>query len=72
MLVYSTCTLAPEENEMIIADFLSSHRDAKIMPIDIGLEKEEWYQQNIDNFDENNFEILEKKCVRILPSPMTE
>lgn len=32
-LVYSTCTLAPEENEMVIADFLTAHPDMRIEPI---------------------------------------
>lgn len=32
-LVYSTCTLAPEENELIITKFLSKHPDAKLLPI---------------------------------------
>jgi 16S rRNA (cytosine967-C5)-methyltransferase len=31
-LVYSVCTVAPEENEIVIADFLRNHRDFTLMP----------------------------------------
>ena len=33
-LVYSTCTFAPEENEGVIADFIRSHPDFSILPVD--------------------------------------
>ncbi len=31
-LVYSVCTITPEENEIIIGDFLRNHPDFKLMP----------------------------------------
>ncbi len=34
-LVYSTCTFAPEENEVVIARFLADHPDYMLMPIDM-------------------------------------
>lgn len=34
-LVYSTCTLAPEENEGVVSQFLSAHDDASLDAIDI-------------------------------------
>ena len=34
VLVYSTCTFAPEENEGVIADFIRSHPDFSILPVD--------------------------------------
>ncbi len=33
MLLYSTCTFAPEENEMQIADFLSENPDFHLVPV---------------------------------------
>ena len=36
ILVYSTCTLAPEENEGVISDILSKHPDLRLEKIDIG------------------------------------
>jgi 16S rRNA (cytosine967-C5)-methyltransferase len=32
VLVYSTCTLLPEENEMVIESFLSEARDFRLHP----------------------------------------
>lgn len=32
-LLYSTCTFSPEENEMRIADFLRSHPDFRLVPV---------------------------------------
>lgn len=40
ILVYSTCTLAPEENEIQVARFLEKKKDAALLPIAInGLKK---------------------------------
>ncbi|MBD2872812.1 RsmB/NOP family class I SAM-dependent RNA methyltransferase [Paenibacillus arenilitoris] len=33
LLVYSTCTFSPEENEQQIADFLAEHPDFSVLPI---------------------------------------
>lgn len=35
ILVYSTCTYAPEENEMVIASFLKQHPDMELVAIDL-------------------------------------
>ena len=34
VLVYSTCTLLPEENEMVVESFLSEARDFRLGPIE--------------------------------------
>lgn len=40
VLVYSTCTISPEENELLIAKFLSKHPNAKLLPVSLpGVEK---------------------------------
>jgi len=31
-LVYSTCTLLPEENEAVVSAFLSQHREFRLLP----------------------------------------
>lgn len=36
VLVYSTCTLLPEENEEQIAQFLATHPDFSLVPFDVG------------------------------------
>ncbi len=33
-LIYTTCSIFPDENENVVDSFLSSHLDAKIIPID--------------------------------------
>lgn len=42
-LLYSTCTYSPEENEMVVDDFLDSHKEFYITPI-----KEELYSATCD------------------------
>ncbi|GAH32044.1 unnamed protein product [marine sediment metagenome] len=34
-LVYSTCSIAPEENELVIDDMLRKHEDIYMAPIDL-------------------------------------
>ena len=34
MLVYSTCTLLPEENEMVVGSLLSEAEDYRLLPAD--------------------------------------
>ncbi|MBR4296407.1 MAG: RsmD family RNA methyltransferase [Clostridia bacterium] len=38
-LLYSTCTFAPEENEMQIADFLTEHSDFHLIPVSDRVQK---------------------------------
>jgi NOL1/NOP2/sun family putative RNA methylase len=72
-LVYSTCTLAPEENEGVISGFLASHTNAVLETIDIGLSDRSWWTPGLVSFGRNTVyspELL--KTVRILPSDETE
>lgn len=36
-LIYTTCSVLPEENENVIEDFLHSHNDAKVIPIHLNI-----------------------------------
>lgn len=73
VLVYSTCTLAPEENEWVITDFLNSQDTAALEDIDIGLSERNWWTPGILSFGKNTEYHPElKKAVRILPSDETE
>jgi 16S rRNA C967 or C1407 C5-methylase (RsmB/RsmF family) len=72
-LVYSTCTLAPEENEGVIADFLLTHPDATLEDIDLGLSNRSWWTSGLLTFGKNTvYPDILTKSVRILPSEETE
>lgn len=51
MILYSTCTFSPEENEEIIKQFLQSHQEFNIVPI-----QQKW-----------GFEIGREGCARLFP-----
>jgi len=63
MMVYSTCTLEPEENEGVISWFLSRYPDAKIMPIKLEIQRSEAVTQ----FNGNDYHPDVKRCLRIYP-----
>lgn len=72
VLVYATCTLAPEENEGIITALLESHKNAKLMDIDIGFSQKNWWKTGLQKFGDSIYHPDIKKTVRILPSKETE
>lgn len=51
ILVYSTCTFSPEENEQVIETFLERHDDIELLPINqqFGIDngKPEWTKNNL-------------------------
>lgn len=59
VLVYSTCTLAVEENEALIASFLHRHADADIVQVTTRCEEEIWQIPNLSTIDGQDFSILE-------------
>lgn len=61
-LVYSTCSIDPEENEAVI-DFLLKHRNAKLEKIDLDIKK----SPIIIDYDRYHFNDEIKKCLRIWP-----
>lgn len=71
-LVYSTCTLAPEENEGVISRVLDAHKDLKLQNINLGLSGSQWWKRWIESFEGQKYHADISKCVRILPSPETE
>ncbi|MDX9738828.1 MAG: RsmB/NOP family class I SAM-dependent RNA methyltransferase [Candidatus Dojkabacteria bacterium] len=73
-LVYSTCTLEPEENEAIVTYLLDKHRNAKVVDIDlISSDKFKAFKQftspGITHWSGNTYDPSVKKSIRILPSP---
>lgn len=64
VLVYSTCTLEPDENEGVIDRFLEEYPDAKLEKIKVnGLQ----HGTTVVEFEGEKFSSEVKKCLRIWP-----
>ncbi len=62
-LVYSTCTLEPQENEGVISKFLEEFDDAELVDISLDIKRRE----PIMSFNGVNYVGAVKKCLRIHP-----
>lgn len=62
VLVYSTCSVDPEENEAVI-DFLLKNRGAKLEKIDLNIKR----SPVILNYENEDYNDEIKKCLRIWP-----
>lgn len=71
-LVYSTCTLAPEENEGVVSSLLISRSDIELLPIALPEVIASCVRDGITGFDEQDFPSEITLTKRILPSPLTE
>ncbi|MCF7866190.1 RsmB/NOP family class I SAM-dependent RNA methyltransferase [Candidatus Woesearchaeota archaeon] len=63
ILVYSTCTLEPEENEAIVSCLLEQYSSAKLLDIDLNIKR----SPVITEFDGIKYNSEVKKCLRICP-----
>ena len=61
-MIYSTCTLAPEEDEMIV-DYLIKHFDVKIEKIVLPLK----FRCGITEWEGEKLSSEVKKCLRLYP-----
>ncbi len=67
-LVYSTCTFAPEENEGVVAHFLSTHSDFTLLPISVPWGSNGFSASDVQAFcPDINLEFDLTGCRRILP-----
>jgi tRNA (cytosine49-C5)-methyltransferase len=62
-LVYSTCTLEPEEDEGVISYLLDNFSDAKVSKIDIDLKR----SSAVTSFGKKEYDSEVKNCLRIWP-----
>ena len=62
-MVYSTCTLEPEENEGIVDFLLKKYPEAKVMPIKLDIKRSEC----ILEFEGRHYDGSIKDCLRIWP-----
>ncbi|MEO0136107.1 MAG: RsmB/NOP family class I SAM-dependent RNA methyltransferase [candidate division WOR-3 bacterium] len=63
-MVYSTCTIAPEENEGVVDYLLKKFPDAELLPINLNGFK---FRSGITAWEKEIYDARVKNCVRILP-----
>lgn len=63
-MVYSTCTIAPEENEMVVSYLLEKFPEAELLPIQVTGFK---IRPGIKNWQGVSFDRRIEHCARILP-----
>ena len=62
ILIYSTCTLAPEENEMIV-NFLLRNFDVEIEKLSLPLK----FREGVCEWEGEKLDENVKKCLRLYP-----
>jgi len=62
-LVYSTCSLEPEEDEGVVNSLLEKHKNAKLEEIKLNIKR----SAPILEFEKNRYNEEIKKCLRIWP-----
>ena len=69
VLIYSTCTFGPEENEAPVARLLKHNKDAEIEAIDLDIPGR---YEGLSSWDGQNFPDDLQKAIRITPSTFLE
>ncbi|KKQ27139.1 MAG: Ribosomal RNA small subunit methyltransferase B [Candidatus Magasanikbacteria bacterium GW2011_GWC2_37_14] len=69
IMVYSTCTFAPEENEIQVTRLIEQYTNCEVLPIDLGLKKIA-INSKFKN-KEMNKDVI-KKALRIMPTKEIE
>ncbi|MCX7994689.1 MAG: NOL1/NOP2/sun family putative RNA methylase [candidate division WOR-3 bacterium] len=64
IMVYSTCTIAPEENEGVVDYLLKKFPEAEVLPINLNGFK---FRPGVTNWEKENYDPRVKNCARILP-----
>ena len=64
-MTYSTCTLEPLENEVVLSRFLEKHNEARVEPIMLHIQREEIWTQHPETKAALHPEV--SKALRIHP-----
>ena len=67
-IVYSTCTFAPEENELQIAHFLQTHPDFELCDCDVTFGRPALSPAQLHAFEEVPADLPLERCRRIFPA----
>lgn len=72
-LIYSTCTIAPEENEAVVHFALCNFPQLKLQNIDFKENKYIKHVESLKYFENKIFKTeISQKCVRVIPSEFSE
>jgi NOL1/NOP2/sun family putative RNA methylase len=63
VMIYSTCSLEPEENEGVVSSLLKNHPDAKLEEINLKIKR----SSAITEFEGEKYNPEVKKCLRLWP-----
>lgn len=63
-MVYSTCTIAPEENEEVVDYLLQKYPDAEIRPVSLPGFR---IRNGVSEWEKRSFDVRVRECGRILP-----
>jgi len=68
-LIYSTCTMAPEENEAVVDYLLRTREDARLVPFSIDLPNK---VPPVLSWNSKQYATVLQGCLRLQPSPQVE
>ncbi|MGH3305012.1 MAG: hypothetical protein ACRDOK_25755, partial [Streptosporangiaceae bacterium] len=68
-MVYSTCTIAPEENEFPVSQILRRHRDLDVQPVSLDQPN---FRPGLGGWRDYRFEPALRHALRVLPTDQFE
>jgi len=72
-LIYTTCTIAPEENEWVVHYILCNYEEMQLQNIDISKNKYIKYISALRSFEKYIYKSeISEKCIRVIPSEYSE